>query len=202
MKPPAVILAQGTSRRMGRDKGLVLLGGKPLVRHGVDRLAPQCGALAINGPDAFRATAMALKAELIDEAPFAGMGPLGGIRAGLAWAQTEVPLASHLLIAPVDVPFLPGDLVARLSEGLGQYEAAIATSPDGRTVPVLGLWPLSALEKVERVLRGGGNLSVRAMLDAIAWRGVEFSNADLTDIDDPAALALAEARIAAAPHGP
>ncbi len=187
---------------MGRDKGLVLLGGRLLVAHVVDRLAPQCGLLAINGPDAFRAMALALKAGLIDEAPFAGMGPLGGIRAGLAWAQTDVPHASHLLIAPVDMPFLPGDLVARLSAGLGQYEAAIATSPDGRIVPVLGLWPLSALEKVERALRGGGNLSVRAMLDAIAWRGVEFSAEALADIDDPAALAFAEARIAAAPPRP
>jgi len=202
MKPPAVILAQGTSRRMGRDKGLVLLGGRPLVVHLVERLAPQCAALALNGPEAFSAPALALNTVLIDEALFAGMGPLGGIRAGLIWAQTVVPGASHLLVAPVDMPFVPFDLVDRLSHGLGGHEAAIAVSPDGRTVPVLGLWPLSALDAVEHVLRGGGNLAVRAVLDLIAWRGIEFPAADLADIDDPAALAAAEARIAAAPPRP
>lgn len=202
MKPPAVILAQGTSRRMGRDKGLVLLAGKPLVAHVVERLAGQCGALAINGPEAFRATASAAEIALIDEAPFTGMGPLGGIRAALAWSRTITPGQSHVLIAPVDMPFLPADLMDRLAHGLRRDQAAIAVSPDGRIVPVLGLWPLSALEPVEQTLGGDGNLSVRAVLDRIAWRGVEFPADVLADIDDPAALADAEARIAAAPPRP
>lgn len=187
---------------MGRDKGLVLLNGKQLCLHVVDLLAPQCGKLAINGPDGFRPIASAFQAELIDEAPFAGMGPLAGIRAGLDWAPSKAPEARHVLIAPVDMPFLPLDLVARLSDGLGGDEAAIARSPDGRTVPVLGLWPLSALETIEQFLRCEANLSVRAVLDRVAWRGIGFSAEELADIDDPAALALAEARIAAAPPRP
>ncbi len=174
----------------------------PLVEHVIGKLVPQAAAVAINGPDDFRATASAFDTELIDEVPFAGMGPLGGIRAGLAWAQRKTGKASHVLIAPVDMPFLPDDLVVRLSEGLGHDEAGIAKSPAGQIVPVLGLWPLSALGAVEQALRSGGNLSVRAVLDCIVWRGVEFLEAELADIDDPAALALAEARIAAAPHGP
>ena len=202
MKPPAVIIAQGTSRRMGADKGLMLLDGRPLVSHVAERLAPQCRALAVNGPDDYNVEALAAGAALIDEHPFAGMGPLGGIRAGLAWARSADPAASHLLVAPVDMPFLPGDLVARLSEGLGEREAAIAMSADQRIVPVLGLWPLAALEAVEQALRGGGTLAVRAVLDRIAWRAIEFPAADLADIDDPAALAAAEARIAAARPGP
>ena len=201
-KPPGVILAQGTSRRMGHDKALVLLGGRPLIAHVMERLAPQCGALAINGPAAFGAAARKSGTTLIDEAPFAGKGPLGGIRAGLVWAQTVIPSASHLLIAPVDMPFLPVDLVERLSDGLALGEAAIAISPDGRTVPVLGLWPLSAFEPVERVLRGGGTLAVNAALDQIGWHGVEFPGEALADVDDQVALAAAEARIAAAPPRP
>ena len=187
---------------MGHDKGRVLLGGRPLIAHVVERLAPQCGALAINGPAAFGAAAWKSGATLIDEAPFAGKGPLGGIRAGLVWAQTVIPSASHLLIAPVDMPFLPVDLVERLSDGLALGEAAIAISPDGRTVPVLGLWPLSAFEPVERVLRGGGTLAVNAALDQIGWHGVEFPGEALADVDDQVALAAAEARIAAAPPRP
>ena len=202
MKPPAVILAQGTSRRMGRDKGLVLLGGRPLVAHVADCLAPQCRALALNGPPSFGELALTVGAELIDEHPFAGLGPLGGIRAGLAWGRRMCPQASHLLVVPVDMPFLPGDLVARLGERLGHDEAAIAAGPDGRLVPVLGLWPLSALEPVEQTLRDGGSLAVRAVLDRIVWRSVEFFAGALADIDDPAALAAAAAQLAAARPGP
>lgn len=203
VKPPAVILAQGTSRRMGCDKALVQLDGEPLVVHVADSLAPQCWALALNALAVLGQLAEVIGAELIGEEPFAGMGPLGGIRAGLVWARTNWPGSSHLLVAPVDMPFLPDDLVERLSEGLKQDEAAIAAAPDGSLVPVLGLWPLSALEPIEQVLiGGGGGRSVRAALDRIAWHSVEFPADALTDIDDPAALAAAEVRIAAAQTGP
>lgn len=47
--PPAVILAGGLARRMGGgDKGLRLLGGRPILDRVIDRLAPQVGALALN----------------------------------------------------------------------------------------------------------------------------------------------------------
>lgn len=187
---------------MGRDKGLALLGGRPLVSHVLARLSPQCGALAVNAPEAFRAVATAAGAKLIDEAPYAGMGPLGGIRAGLAWARSADPEANHVLIAPVDMPFLPTDLVDRLSLELAASDAAIVIEPDDRTIPVLGLWPIAALGRIEQVLRANGNLSVRALLDQIQWRGIDFPADTLADVDDLAALAAAEARIAAAAPRP
>ena len=48
-KPPGVILAGGQATRMGGgDKGLLSLGGKPLLQHVVDRLAPQVSEIALN----------------------------------------------------------------------------------------------------------------------------------------------------------
>ena len=44
-----VILAGGRSRRMGGgDKGLLDLGGKPMLAHVIDRLKPQVGRIIIN----------------------------------------------------------------------------------------------------------------------------------------------------------
>ena len=49
-----VLLAGGQSRRMfadgpGRgDKGLLEIGGKPMIAHVIARLSPQVGALVIN----------------------------------------------------------------------------------------------------------------------------------------------------------
>ena len=43
------MLAGGRSTRMGGgDKSLQLLGGRPLLAHVLDRLAPQAGAVAIS----------------------------------------------------------------------------------------------------------------------------------------------------------
>ena len=44
-----IVLAGGMGRRMGGvDKGLVALGGRPLVAHVLARLAPQVGAIVVN----------------------------------------------------------------------------------------------------------------------------------------------------------
>ena len=44
-----VILSGGQSRRMGGgDKALLQLGGKPMLKRVVDRLAPQCSRVVLN----------------------------------------------------------------------------------------------------------------------------------------------------------
>jgi molybdopterin-guanine dinucleotide biosynthesis protein A len=44
-----LILAGGLSTRMGgRDKGLQLLEGRPMITHIIERLQPQVGPLLIN----------------------------------------------------------------------------------------------------------------------------------------------------------
>ena len=44
-----LILNGGQARRMsGADKGLVRLAGRPMLAHVIDRLRPQCAALALN----------------------------------------------------------------------------------------------------------------------------------------------------------
>ena len=45
----AVILAGGHGVRLGRaNKALVMVGGKKLIRHVVDRIAPQADGMAVN----------------------------------------------------------------------------------------------------------------------------------------------------------
>ena len=108
-----VVLAGGLSRRMDRvDKGLALLDGKPMVRHVIERFAPQVGELIINAnqhADAYGAYGYRVIADVIDG--FAG--PLAGLHAALSVAG--FPLVATV---PCDSPFLPDDLVARLSASL------------------------------------------------------------------------------------
>jgi len=80
MKQPAgVILAGGLSRRMGGgDKGLLRLGGEPLIALVQARLAPQVAEVALNANgDAARFDALGLPviADSVAEFP----GPLAGV---------------------------------------------------------------------------------------------------------------------------
>ena len=48
-QPLGVILAGGLARRMGGgDKGLLQLGGQPILRRVIDRLVPQVDMVALN----------------------------------------------------------------------------------------------------------------------------------------------------------
>ena len=107
-----LILAGGQGARMdGRDKGLAVLRGEPLVAHVAQRLAPQVGTLIISANrnvDVYARYGRVVADDI--DALGAWQGPLAGLAAGLAAAAA----CDWLVAVPCDTPFLPGDLAARL----------------------------------------------------------------------------------------
>lgn len=151
-----VLLAGGQSQRMGGgDKCLRPLGGRPILAHVIERAQPQVATLVLNANgDAARFASFGLPVVADDIAGFAG--PLAGVLAGLDWAATHLPAATHVASFATDAPFLPRDLVAALRDGMreGAYQLACAAS-DGRAHPVFGLWPLALREDLRQALVGG-----------------------------------------------
>jgi molybdopterin-guanine dinucleotide biosynthesis protein A len=152
-KPFGLILAGGLARRMGGgDKGLIRIGGMPILDRVLARLRPSCGALLINAngdPARFAPYKLPVVADSVPD--FAG--PLAGILAGLDWTATHTPDAADIVSVPGDCPFLPRDLVPRLyaaREGAGA-PLACARSGEWRH-PVVGLWPVALREDLRRAL--------------------------------------------------
>ena len=71
-----VVLAGGRSTRMGGDKALAPLAGRPLVAHVAARLAPQVDALFLNANGDAARFAFLNCAVVADAASNAGGGPL------------------------------------------------------------------------------------------------------------------------------
>jgi molybdopterin-guanine dinucleotide biosynthesis protein A len=123
-----LVLAGGRGTRMGgADKGLQTHLGQPLVRHALDRLAPQVASLAISANrnlDAYRAMGVPVWSDGVPDFP----GPLAGFLAGLEHA--DAPL---LATVPCDCPAFPADLVQRLAIALDDEgaELAIAATREG-----------------------------------------------------------------------
>ncbi len=195
MSVPVLVLAGGEGRRMGgADKALLELGGRPVLRHILDRLGPAHGPFAIsaNG-DPSRYAAFGCPV-LPDLPQFRGRGPLAGVLAGLAWA--EALGAASLLTAPGDAPFLPPDLARRLAPAPALAESG------GKRHPPVALWPVAARAALEAHLAAldpdrRGAWSVLAFAEQIGARVVSFpvEPADpFLDIDTPADLARAELR--------
>jgi len=95
------VLAGGKSSRMGRDKALLKLAGKPLVRHAVKKLRRVCMDVRIlsGNPE------LAAYAPVVEDL-HPGCGPMGGMEAALAHSIFE-----WNLFLPVDMPFLPSAFV-------------------------------------------------------------------------------------------
>jgi molybdopterin-guanine dinucleotide biosynthesis protein A len=91
------VLAGGKSLRMGRDKALLALAGKPLVLHAVTKLRRLSVEVSILGNNLELEAYAPLVRDLRE-----GCGPMAGIEAALRNSQHD-----WNLILPVDVPFLP-----------------------------------------------------------------------------------------------
>ncbi len=150
---PLVILAGGLARRLGGDKALRPLAGRPLLAHVLDRMAGQAGPILINAngdPGRFAGFGLPVAGDSVPGHP----GPLAGILAGLEWARGLG--AEAVISVPADCPFLPRDLVARLTaaRAAAGAKAAVAAS-GGRRHPVVGLWPVSSADALRQALAAG-----------------------------------------------
>ena len=174
MPAPAItglVLAGGQGRRMGTvDKGLVPLGGRPMVAHVLARLKPQVDDILINA-NQHAAEYAAFGYRVIPDTIDGFAGPLAGLHVGLA-------NASHALVAtvPCDSPFLPHDLVARLAAALeaGASQLAVARTFD-QPHPVFALVRRSVLPHLTQFLEGGGR-KIDAWYSALSIVEVQFDD--------------------------
>ncbi len=147
-----IVLAGGQGRRMGGvDKGLVEFRGAPMVATVIARLAPQVAAIVVNANQNADAYA-AFGHRVVPDAVGGFAGPLAGLHAGLAAVATR-----YAVTVPCDSPFLPHDLVARLSAGLATAGADVAVARTfDQPHPVFALVRSALRPHLEAFLAGGG----------------------------------------------
>jgi len=148
-----LVLAGGLARRMGGgDKTRIRIGGKTILERVLARLKPQCAAVILNAngdPARFADTGLPVVPDTVPD--FAG--PLAGILAGLDWAAAHVPAIADVASVPGDCPFLPGDLVARLSAARDAAGVPLASARSGDwRHPVVGLWPVALRQDLRKAL--------------------------------------------------
>lgn len=150
-----LVLAGGRGSRMGSvDKGLQPFRGQPMVRHVIDRLAPQVGRLAINANRNIE-TYSAFGVPVWPDELEGFAGPLAGMQTGLHRCETP-----YMVTAPCDTPFLPLELVERLADALAarQADLAIAATGEGDSYqphPVFCLMKTSLRPHLDEFLLSG-----------------------------------------------
>jgi molybdenum cofactor guanylyltransferase len=152
-RPFGLVLAGGLARRMGGgDKARIRIGGKTILERVLTRLTPQCSGVILNANGdlaRFADTGLRVVADSIPD--FAG--PLAGILAGLDWAAANVPGIADIVSVPGDCPFLPPDLVERLSAARQAAGAPLACARSGDwRHPVVGLWRVALRDDLRKAL--------------------------------------------------
>lgn len=142
-----LVLAGGESRRMGRPKAWLEVGGGTLLRYLIQRLAPTFSEVIVS---------FAEPEQLLEPVPYRiafdrrlGAGPLAGLESGLVAARNDVVFA-----IACDMPYVTPE-VAQLAVAAARGCDAAIPRHDGRAEPVCGAYARSALPPITRAIDDG-----------------------------------------------
>ena len=161
MNISAVLLAGGESRRMGKDKAMLLFNGEPLWRIQLDvlrKLAPVEILISARNDPAWRPADLSFVA---DAPP--SRGPLSGINAALARAPT-----THLLTLAIDMPFMNEQYLRSLCRGIAAGRGVIPVIGE-RAEPLAAIYPMEARADFAAAL-SGSDFSLRKLAKELLSR--------------------------------
>jgi molybdopterin-guanine dinucleotide biosynthesis protein A len=138
------VLAGGASRRMGSDKSFVLLDGRPLIQHVLERLAPlSCPIMMItNDPERYERFRVPMFSDLVRQ-----RGSLGGLYTALSLSKSDA-----VLCVACDMPFLNPTLLSYLGALLDSHDAAVPVV-DGHYQTLHAVYRKSCLPHMARALQ-------------------------------------------------
>lgn len=153
-----LVLAGGASARMGSDKALVSVSGRPMldwVAETLHRVAPH---VLVAGEPRLE---LDLDAEFIPDDGDAHRGPL----AGLSAAMRHVDPTTLLVTVAVDQPWVAATTLRAM---LSRYSALpVIPVPDGVRQTTCGIYPAHLSMQAIRELNSGG--SIQSLLDRTSF---------------------------------
>ena len=187
----AAVLAGGASRRMGRDKATMAVGGAALASVALAAAARVASPVVLVAPEGHPARRLA--ARVVADP---GQGPLAALAAALAALE-----AGHVLVLAGDHPGLRVELLAHLVR-LAPRGEAVACRRGPRLEPLVAVYRRApALAAAEaRLAAAAGDRSLLGLLAALdtvvveepEWRALDPGGRSFVDLDDPADLAAWE----------
>jgi molybdenum cofactor guanylyltransferase len=184
----AAVLAGGASRRMGRDKATLAVGGVELASLAMAAAARVAHPVVLVAPDGHPARRVAAPA-IADP----GLGPLAALAAAL-----DALTAEHVLVLAGDHPGLRVELLAHLVALAGEAEA-VACRRGPRLEPLVAVYERAPALAAARARLAGpaGGRSLTGLLADLGtlvveepeWRRLDPDGRSFVDLDDPADLA-------------
>jgi molybdenum cofactor guanylyltransferase len=141
-----IILAGGKSSRMGTNKSLLNLSGKPFIVHCIEALQPLVKELYIVSDDPVYDPFPGTRVNDI----WKDCGPLGGLFAGLSETKTD-----YNIVLSCDVPFITSNVLNMLVKAMDAEFDVIQAECEGRSHPLIAIYHKDCAGHFKEVLTSG-----------------------------------------------
>lgn len=173
---------------MGRDKALIVVGGRPMAAIVASVLVSAgCQEVVAVGGDPAVLASLPLPV-IADIEP--GSGPLGGVVAALEWcvADADRETTSWMVIAACDLPLLTPQLVISLVDAARRHpDADVVVAVTDRVEPAMAIWRTASVARV-RALFDDGERALHRALAALHTVQVAVDPAQLRNVNTPSDL--------------
>jgi molybdopterin-guanine dinucleotide biosynthesis protein A len=158
----AIILGGGKSSRMGEDKSMLPINGKPLIQHIIDQLEDHFDEIIIgaNSPDKYAFTGKrVVPDQQIDK------GPLMGIYSCLCASNSDTNF-----ITACDIPEMNIKLIKNMINLSGQYDIVMPQADGDKHEPLYAVYKKSVIPHAENILNSNG----RKIIELLKTSKVKF----------------------------
>jgi len=172
MPATVIILAGGRSSRMGRDKSMLPVTGKPMIRHVYEQISPFFAQVLISSNEP--ALHGFLGATVVAD-EVGGKGPMMGIVSALRASASDV----NFVIA-CDMPDVDTGLMRAMLRQARDCDAVVPKVGADLYEPLFAVYRKSVLPAMEEILRSGNNKIIdsysRYRVRYVDLPGRQFSN--------------------------
>lgn len=146
-----IILCGGKSSRMGQNKALLSLGGKPIISQVLDTLKPFCNEVLISTNN----NELAFLGYPIIKDVFEGIGPIAGILSALQKSKNETNI-----ILSCDTPFVNKSFIHALLDKKDKFDVVLPEF-EGYLQPMTGMFKKEIAPIIEKEIAGGNFIPPR-----------------------------------------
>jgi len=164
----AVVLAGGTSGRMGLDKSMMIVHGRPIIEHVCRQLHGHFDQVLISANETDKYAFLGL--EVITDR-IGGCGPLMGIASGVEASANDLNF-----VVACDIPEINIPIVRKMLRQADGYDIVMPTTGRRHYEPLFAVYRKTALPAMREVL-SSGERKISKVFDRCRIRYVDLSTA-------------------------
>jgi molybdopterin-guanine dinucleotide biosynthesis protein A len=160
-----IILSGGSSSRLGQDKGLAELEGKPLICWVIERLQPIVDeVIVVIGSEDVKQRYLRVIPKGIEVVAdiYQEKSPLIGLITGLRISQGE-----YAVVCACDMPFIKPEIIEMMFKTSYGFNGTLLVKPEGWIEAMPSIYHVTNCLSYAEVLRGLGEMRIRKVLETM-----------------------------------